>query len=607
MPGIVGLLTKMPREQAELLLLRMVAALRHEPFYTAGTWIDESLGVYVGWIARENSFSDGMPVQNERGDIVLVFCGEEYPEPGTARRLKERGHALNGKSSSYLVHVYEEDPHFPVSLNGRFHGLLADRAKGTATLFNDRYGMNRIYYHESKDAFYFAAEAKAIVSVLPQLRRPNAQALGEMVAFGCVLENRTVFDGIHLLPAGSAWIFRKGAIERKSTYFAPKQWEEQAPIEGEAYYLQLRDVFARNLPRYFNGGEPIGISLTGGLDTRIIMAWQKGPPSSLRCYTFGGPYRECQDVTLARKVAKACGQSHEVITVGSEFLTRFPYYAERSLYLSDACVDMSRTPDLFVSEKAREISPVKIAGTYGSEIIRQARMFKPAKPLCGLFHPDFLPWVNLAGVTYNGLLSEHPVTFAAFRQSPWYHFGILALEQSQLTVRSPYLDNEFVQTVFRAPKSAAADSDVRLRLIADGNAGLRRIRTDRGLNGSSRSLFSQANRGLLEFLFKAEYAYDYGMPQWVARVDHLLSPLHLERLFLGRHKFYHFRVWYRDALSKYVRGMLLDPRTLSRPFLNPKGVEAVVNGHTKRGLNFTSEIHKLLSLELLHRLFFDCR
>src|SRR5690242_5608154 len=203
MPGIVGLLTKMPREQAEQLLLRMVAALRHESFYTAGTWIDESLGVYVGWIARENSFSDGMPVQNERGDIVLVFCGEEYPEPGTARCLKERGHALNGKSSSYLVHVYEEDPHFPVSLNGRFHGLLADRAKETATLFNDRYGMNRIYYHESKDAFYFAAEAKAIVSVLPQLRRPNAQALGEMVAFGCVLENRTVFDGIHLLPAGS--------------------------------------------------------------------------------------------------------------------------------------------------------------------------------------------------------------------------------------------------------------------------------------------------------------------------------------------------------------------------------------------------------------------
>ena len=187
MPGIVGLLTKMPREQAEQQLLRMVAVLRHESFYTTGTWIDESLGVYIGWIAQENSFSDGMPVQNEQGDIVLVFSGEEYPEPGTARRLKERGHALNGKGPSYLVHLHEEDPGFPANLNGRFHGLLTDRRKGTATLFNDRYGMHRIYYHESKDAFYFAAEAKAILAVRPELKRPDAQGLGEMVAFGCVL------------------------------------------------------------------------------------------------------------------------------------------------------------------------------------------------------------------------------------------------------------------------------------------------------------------------------------------------------------------------------------------------------------------------------------
>ena len=51
--------------------------------------------------------------------------------------------------------------------------------------------------------------------------------------------------------------------------------------------------------------------------------------------------------------------------------------------------------------------------------------------------------------------------------------------------------------------------------------------------------------------------------------------------------------------------MLLDRRTLSRPYLEPKAVEAVVNGHTKSGLNHTSIIHKLLTLELVQRLFFD--
>ena len=150
MPGIVGFVTRMPRERAEPELLRMVEALRHESSYATGTWVDESLGVYVGWATRKNSFSDGMPICNERGDVVLVFSGEEYPEPGTARKLKERGHGLQADGPAYLVHLYEEDPTFPAGLNGRFHGLLIDRARGIATLFNDRYGMHRVYFHESK-------------------------------------------------------------------------------------------------------------------------------------------------------------------------------------------------------------------------------------------------------------------------------------------------------------------------------------------------------------------------------------------------------------------------------------------------------------------------
>src|SRR2546426_5714410 len=126
MPGIVGLITKMPRERAQAELQRMVESLGHESFYETGTWADSCMGVYVGWIARKDSFSDGMPLSNERGDVVLVFSGEEFPEPGTQRRLIERRHRLDVPGPSYLVHLYEEDPSFPEGLNGRFHGLLTD-------------------------------------------------------------------------------------------------------------------------------------------------------------------------------------------------------------------------------------------------------------------------------------------------------------------------------------------------------------------------------------------------------------------------------------------------------------------------------------------------
>lgn len=343
----------------------------------------------------------------------------------------------------------------------------------------------------------------------------------------------------------------------------------------------------------------------------MIMAWHKSPPGSLPCYSFGGMFHASQDVLLARKIAQACDQPFEVIPVGNEFLSRFPYYAERAVYITDGCAYVNRSSDLYVNERAAQIAPVRMTGNYGSEILRHLRAFKPVEPAPGLFRPEFLSHVHEAQRTYAELIKGHALSFIAFRQTPWHHYGLLALEQTQLSLRSPFLDNDLVRTAFRAPRSAAVKTDIFedskdcSRLISDGSAALGRIRTDRGLGGASGSPFGAISRGWLEFTFRAEYAYDYGMPQRVARIDHFLSRFHLERLFLGRHKFNHFRVWYRDALSEYVRQMLLDERTLSRPYLDRNAVEALVQGHLKGDRNYTTEIHQLLTLELLHRLFLD--
>jgi asparagine synthase (glutamine-hydrolysing) len=604
MPGIVGLISKMPRERAVAQLNRMVKALQHEPFYEVGTWANESLGIYVGWAIRMGSFCAGLPIVNEKQDVTLFLSGSVYSKPQQSRTLGENGHSIDSRAASYLVHCYEEDPKFFADMNGLFHGLVVDSVRKTATLFNDRYGMHRLCYHQSDAAFYFAAEAKAILAVLPELRRPDEKSLGEFVACSCVLENRTIFKDVYVLPGGSAWTFRNAALDKSTTYFHPKEWENQAPLSEEDYYEELRGVFAKNIHFYFSGIEPVGMTLTGGLDTRLIMAWQKSAPGSLPCYTFGGMVRDCEDVRIARRIAKMYRQPYEVIPIAEEFVSRFPHYAERSIYMTEGGVDVYRASDLYVSEKAREIAPAKVVGTYGSEIIRHAVMFKATSPSDGLFRAGFTDQIEKGTETYKELRRQHPLTFAAFTQSPWYHQGILALENSQLTVRSPYLDNEFVRTVFRGPKSNGSGTDIRLRLIEDGNPELAKFPSDRGVGGTTGHSFP-VSRGVREFTFKAEYAYDYGMPQWASRIDSWFAPFHVERLFLGRHKTSHFRVWYRDALSDYVREILLDQRTLSRPYFEPKAVQAIVDGHTKRGMNHTTAIHKLLSLELLHRLFFD--
>ena len=184
---------------------------------------------------------------------MSLWCspGKSFAEPGIVQRLKQREHMLEADGPSYLAHLYEDDPAFPAGLNGIFHGLLCDRTRQIAMLFNDRYGMHRIYYHEAKEAFYFAAEAKAILKVRPELRRADPRGLGEFVACGCVLENRTLFEGIH----GSASGFCVGLSKRqrrqeKEQYFHPREWEEQEPWSLKPTTGNC-GRFSRNLPSLF--------------------------------------------------------------------------------------------------------------------------------------------------------------------------------------------------------------------------------------------------------------------------------------------------------------------------------------------------------------------
>jgi asparagine synthase (glutamine-hydrolysing) len=215
--------------------------------------------------------------------------------------------------------------------------------------------------------------------------------------------------------------------------------------------------------------------------------------------------------------------------------------------------------------------------------------------------PDFSALTAEATSTYAVERAIDPLSFIAFKQVPWHHFARLSVERSQLTVRSPFLDNDIVALMYRAPDELRNSLEPSLRFIQDGDARLAAMPTDRGVVYGDPSAWNRLNRLVTELSVKAEYAYDYGMPQRLATLDRLLAPLHLERLFLGRHKFYHFRVWYRDQLAPYVKEVLLDPKSLSRSYLDGREVRRLVEAHTGGRENWTLEIHRLLTLELLQR------
>jgi len=602
MPGITGLIASPLRQEHQGKVALMVKRMMHESFYTAGTYINEKMGAYVGWICHAGSFSDCAPVWNEERQVCLVLSGEIFSDGEEIDFLKSKGHRFQRENASYLVHLYEEiGPDFVKNLNGWFAGVLIDLREGRIHLFNDRYGMERIYFHDGSDGFYFASEAKALLKVLPQTRRFDERGFAEFLSCGCVLQNRTLFSGISLVPGGSLWtFFGDGRPPQKRAYFTRGCWEQRPQLKASEYYEEFKGIWKRILPRYFCSGEPAALSLTGGVDSRLILAWMNLQPGILPCYTWGSQYRDCWDVRLGREVAGVCHQPHRTIPLDGSFLSEFPQLAEKAVYITDGSKDVTGAVDLYLQRTARAIKPIRLTGGYGGELLRRKVAFKPTTVSVDLFTPEIVRLTRVAAETYANELRDHKVSFSVFKQAPWHAFATFLIERSQITLRTPYLDNDLVALTYQAPPECL-DIFFVLHLIEEGNPSLAKIWTDRGFRLRAGPGTKQFRRCFHEFTFKAEYAYNDGMPHWLARMDHALGALQLERLFLGRHKIHHFRVWYRRELASCMKEILLDPSTLGRPYWKGERIRNMVETHVNGTGNYTDEITRILSIELMQR------
>ena len=533
MPGIAGIISDRPAADCERLVRAMVSSMQREDFYTSGAYSVPKLGVYAGWVAHAGSFSASQPFVNEMRDVVLLFSGECFIDPEERRVLTRNGQKLAGNAADWLVHAYEEEgDRFFDKLNGLFSGLLIDKRLGKIFLFNDRYGVQRIYWHQAGDEFYFASEAKALLRILPQLREFDTEGVAQFLGFGCTLGTRTLFRGIDLLPGGSLWSFEQGNCHKRK-YFSPQAWESQSALSEEAFESEFEHTFKRVLPRYFESESTLGISLTSGLDSRMIMACRPRMTRNPICYTFSGQRTETLDARLAGRVAEACGLDHHVLRIDHDFFSDFASHVDRTVYMTDGCLGSLGAHEIYFNGQARSLAPVRLTGVFGDEILRGRSMFKPLSLSRDLVtSPLEKSLASLGCETQH--TDHHPVSFAAFREIPERRFGIPAVARSQLTFRTPYLDNAMVALAYRLPESLRSSPLPVLSTIRRNSPRLSAIPTDMGgiletnrLTAVSRRVFSRA-------AFKLDYFYSEGLPRWLCRLDPFLRQLNSGLGITGR-------------------------------------------------------------------------
>ena len=575
----------------------MTAVMRHESFHTSGTFSVPESGIHMGWVAHEKSFADGQVFQNETKDIALVFAGECFVDAATRDRLRRAGHEFSD-GGEVLVHLYEElGDNFFSELNGLFSGLLIDRRQNKAILFNDRYAMERIYWHETEDAFYFASEAKALLRVLPELREFDPEGVADFFGVGCTLGTRTFFRGIQRMPGASRWTFENGKVRRES-YFSPSMWESLPKLSQEEYEKTLRETFLRVAPRYFESKSTVGVALTGGLDTRMIMACRPPEMRNQTCYTFTGPAGRTLDDRVAAQVAAACGLEHRLLRLNPDFFASFAAHADKTVYVTDGCSGIFGAHEIYFHQQARPLATMRLTGNYGSEVLRAITTFKPIGLKPRIFAAGFKNNIAVAAERWSAE-RQHPDTFAAFKEIPWNLYGNMAAGRSQISFRTPYLDNEVVALSYQCPASIKKSSLPTMRLVKACSPALDRIPTDRGFISDRKGPDILARRIFAEVTFKLDYHSNAGLPRRLGVLDPIYKPIVFGLGIAGLHKFLKYSTWFQKDLAGYVREGAA--RAKNSQFLDPSFLGQIADLHISGRTNYSNELNFILTLEAIER------
>ena len=192
-----------------------------------------------------------------------------------------------------------------------------------------------------------------------------------------------------------------------------------------------------------------------------------------------------------------------------------------------------------------------------------------------------------------------PLTRVVTEEIPWYEYGRVSVEQAEIIMRTPYMDNDLVRLMYRAPHELRASRDLQARYVRATDKGLSDVPTNMGRATGNGQPLGKIAYGLFWALFKVEFIYLYATPHWMTRLDRGLEKLQLERIIAGRQKFEGYRIWFKTHLSEYLRDKLLNPQAYCNEFFDKEWVQKAVMRHTSGTHNYLNEINKMLTLELI--------
>ncbi len=353
------------------ILQGMTRMLVHRGPDSEGRHCKRASGRVVGLGHRRLSVIDlsekaNQPLGNEDDSVLIVFNGEVYNYKGLTEELKGSGHRFKSHSDTeVIVHLYEDIGDQCVDrLHGMFAFALWDEKRARLLLGRDPIGIKPLFYVFKDGNLYFASEIKALLVLDDVSREMDLKGLDHYFTHGYIPGSQTIFRDIKKLPPASYLIFENGGIHI-SPYWAIRYLPE-TELGEEELSEALLDAFRQAVKRHLVSDVPVGVFLSGGVDSSIVVALMSMVgEEQFDTFSLGYASGGKDELPYAETVADRFHTHHHVFRVDPEMTRILP---ELLWHLDEPFFDNSIIPTYYISKLARETVKVVLSGDGGDEV-----------------------------------------------------------------------------------------------------------------------------------------------------------------------------------------------------------------------------------------------
>ncbi len=308
------------------------------------------------------------PMSDQEESVWVVFNGEIYNFQELKDELQGYGHIFRTKSDTeVIIHGYKQWGDDVLNhLNGMFGLAIWDSRRRRLILARDPFGIKLLYYSIDRERLVFGSEIRAVRAAMSDNVDLDPLSLNLFLRYRYTPSPYTIFKGVSKLAPGTKLTVEDGRYEVSRWYkFQPHPFSPaKSPDEARE---ELLAIYKRAVRRQLISDVPVGLLLSGGLDSGLLLALMNGNGHSWPTYTVGyGSSFADDELSDAAQTAKLLGSNHTNVTISrSTFEKALPAIVST---LEEPIASSSIVPMYFVCERARQDVKVALVGQGPDEL-----------------------------------------------------------------------------------------------------------------------------------------------------------------------------------------------------------------------------------------------